>query len=85
MRFVGELPLDGACVTWGHSTPRIPRARKGSSASTPRRTPAGGAVPDIEVIPVRSLGHLVEHLYELQPIPAYVRGEINSIPPDLMG
>jgi magnesium chelatase family protein len=32
------------------------------------------------------LGHLVEHRYDLQPIPAYVRGELDtSIPPDLDG
>jgi len=74
--FVGELSLDGkvhhvkgvlACAYAAHqqglTTVFVPAAD----------APEAALVPDITVIPVSSLGQLVEHLYSLQVIPAYQR------------
>jgi magnesium chelatase family protein len=48
--------------------------------------PEAGLVPEIDIIPVHSLGHLVEHLYDLQIIPSYVRAEVDvSVPLHLDG
>src|SRR5690606_9370166 len=48
--------------------------------------PQAALVRDIEIIPVRSLGQLVEHLYDLQPIPPYVRQDLDlAVPADLDG
>jgi len=87
--FVGELSLDGSVRHVGGILPIAHSARQEGFECiyVPEEdAPQAALVPDIDVIPVRSLGHLVEHLYELQPIPAYVRGELDtSIPPDLDG
>jgi len=87
--FVGELSLDGSVrhvsgilpitlAAWqeGYEQIYVPE----------EDAPQAALVPEIDVIPVRSLGHLVEHLYELQVIPPYVKGELDiSVPPDLDG
>ncbi len=87
--FAGELSLDG---TVHHISGILPITRRAQLEGyeciyVPEKDASQAAlVPDIDVIPVRSLGHLVEHLYELQIIPPYVRGELDlSVPGDLDG
>ena len=72
--FIGELSLDGtvrhvkgvmamayAAYQAGYKTVYVPAAD----------APEAGLVRGIDIIPLRSLGQLVEHLYGLNPIPAY--------------
>lgn len=87
--FVGELSLDG---TVRHVSGILPIAHQAWLEGYERiyvpaeDAPQAALVPEIEVIPVPSLGHLVEHLYELQTIPAFVRDGLDlSVPPDLDG
>ncbi len=87
--FVGELSLDG---TVRHVSGILPITYRAAQEGfeciyLPEEDASQAAlVPDIDVIPVRSLGQLVEHLYELQIIPAYVRDTVDvSVPPDLDG
>jgi magnesium chelatase family protein len=87
--FVGELSLDG---TVRHVSGILPIAHRTwlegfECIYVPEEDASQAAlVPDIDVIPVRSLGHLVEHLYDLQVIPPYVRSEIAlTVPADLDG
>jgi magnesium chelatase family protein len=87
--FVGELSLDGSVR---HISGILPIALKAwldgyECIYVPEEDASQAAlVPEIDVIPVGSLGHLVEHLYDLQVIPAWVRDDIDiSIPPDLDG
>lgn len=76
--FIGELSLDGelrhvkgviscayAARQVGLNTIYVPEADASEAA----------LIPDLEVIPVPSLGHLVEHLYGLRIIPAFQRDE----------
>jgi magnesium chelatase family protein len=87
--FVGELSLDGSVRHIGGILPIVYRAwEEGYECIYVPEEDARQAalVPEIDVIPVRSLGHLVEHLYELQVIPPYVRREIDvSVPLNLDG
>lgn len=87
--FVGELLLDGTVRHIGGILPIAYRAwQEGFECIYVPEADASQAalVPEIDVIPVRSLGHLVEHLYDLQVIPPYVRSEISlSVPADLEG
>lgn len=87
--FVGELSLDGALR---HVSGALPIAHRAwlegfERIYVPEEDAAQAAlVPEIDVIPVKSLGHLVEHLYELHTIPTYVRDVVDvSVPPDLDG
>lgn len=87
--FIGELSLDGgvrhvkgilpvALCAWqkGYECIYVPE----------EDAPQAALVPDIDIIPVKSLGQLVEHLYALQIIPPYVRSEYDlQVPPDLDG
>jgi len=87
--FVGELSLDGgvrhvkgilslARRAWQEGFERIYVPEEDASQAA--------LVPEIDVIPVRSLGQLVEHLYELQVIPPVVREDLDlSVPPGLDG
>ncbi len=74
--FMGELSLDGqlrhikgvisctyAAQQQGLSTVFVPEIDAAEAA----------LIPDIDVIPVRTLGDLIEHLYGLRIIPAYRR------------
>lgn len=76
--FVGELSLDGSVK---HVSGVLPIAFSAQQAGFTRiyvsveDAPEAALVPDIEVIPIPSLGHLVEHLYGLNPIPPYRRSE----------
>jgi magnesium chelatase family protein len=87
--FVGELSLDGGVR---HVSGILPIAHKAWQSGyeciyVPEDDASQAAlVPEIEVIPVHSLGQLVEHLYELQVIPAFRREEMDlSVPDDLNG
>lgn len=87
--FVGELSLDGSVRHVGGILPIAHRAwQEGfECVYVPEEDVLQAAlVPDIDVIPVRSLGQLVEHLYELQIIPSYVRDELDlRVPTKLDG
>jgi magnesium chelatase family protein len=87
--FVGELSLDGSVRHVSGILPIVHRAwQEGFERFVVpvEDAPQAALVPEIEIIPVPSLGHLVEHLYELQVIPAYVRDELDlAVPPDLDG
>ncbi|MGQ9848546.1 MAG: YifB family Mg chelatase-like AAA ATPase [Aggregatilineaceae bacterium] len=82
--FVGELSLDGSVR---HVSGILPIAHRAWVDGYERLfvpeedAPQAALVPEIEIIPVRSLGHLVEHLYELAPIPPYVRADVDPSPP----
>lgn len=82
--FVGELSLDGSVR---HVSGILPIAHRAWVDGYERLfvpeedAPQAALVPEIEIIPVRSLGHLVEHLYELDPIPPYVRADVDPSPP----
>ncbi|MBN1965914.1 MAG: YifB family Mg chelatase-like AAA ATPase, partial [Anaerolineae bacterium] len=74
--FVGELSLDGAVrhVKGVISCAYAARQLGLSTLYVPAvNAPEAALIPDIDVIPVESLGHLVEHLYGLSLIPAYRR------------
>ncbi|HEX2996884.1 MAG TPA: magnesium chelatase domain-containing protein, partial [Anaerolineales bacterium] len=86
---VGELSLDG---TVRHISGTLPIAHRAWQEGYERifvpeeDAPQAALVPNIEVIPVHSLGQLVEHLYELQLIPPYSRQYLDlSVPEDLDG
>lgn len=87
--YAGELSLDGSVRHVGGILPIAHRAwTEGyERVFVPVEDAAQAAlVPDIEVIPVASLGQLVEHLYGLHVIPAYVRSQVDlSVPDDLDG
>jgi magnesium chelatase family protein len=81
--FLGELGLDGQVRHVRGVFPMVYQAwRSGFEyAFVPADNAREAAlVPDIEVIPVSSLGQLVEHLYDLNIIPPYDRS--NAPPPD---
>jgi magnesium chelatase family protein len=77
--FVGELSLDGSVR---HSKGAMAAAYAALQAGYQTVYVAGedaaeaALVPGITVIPVQSLGQLVEHLYGLNPIPAYRRAAL---------
>ncbi len=72
--FVGELSLDGSIR---HVKGVLPMAYTAAQEGydtvfVPEEDAAEAAlIEDIHVIPVRSIGQLVEHLYQLNPIGAY--------------
>jgi magnesium chelatase family protein len=82
--FIGELALDG---TVRHVRGILPIAQAAQHAGfetlyVPQENVELAAfVPELDVIPVQSLGHLVEHLYELNVIPPYQRPD-NMLLPD---
>lgn len=87
--FVGELSLDG---TVRHVSGILPITHRVwlegyECIFVPEEdAPQAALVPDIDVIPVRSLGHLVEHLYGVNKIPSFVRRDVRTdVPPDLDG
>ena len=71
--FIGELSLDGSILHVKGVLPMVYAARQYeiSTVFVPQEDAAEAAlVQGIDVIPVRSLGQLVEHLYQLNPIQA---------------
>ncbi|MDZ4763468.1 MAG: YifB family Mg chelatase-like AAA ATPase [Chloroflexota bacterium] len=87
--FVGELSLDGSlrhvsgvlAMAWAareHGLKRIYVA--------PEDAPQAALIDGIDVYPVPTLGHLVEHLYNLNPIPEFDRATLtfDTTPPQGM-
>lgn len=76
--FIGELSLDGSVK---HVSGVLPIAYSAQQSGFEKIYVAvedaaeAALLPNIEVIPVPSLGHLVEHLYDLNPIPLYRRSD----------
>lgn len=73
--FIGELSLDGRVRHVKGVMPLVYAAyREGFEQVyvSAEDAPQAGLVSGIEIIPVETLGQLVEHLYGLNPIPAYV-------------
>jgi len=74
--FIGELSLDGDIRHVKGIMPMIYTAQQEGyqTAYVPAvDAPEAGLVAGIQIIPVETLGQLVEHLYNLQPIAPYVR------------
>lgn len=74
--FLGELSLDGSIRHVKGVMPMTYTAYQAGLHTVfvaVEDAPQAGLVDGIEVIPVETLGQLVEHLYHLNPIPAYVR------------
>ena len=70
--FIGELSLDGRVRHVRGVLPMVYKAwQEGFERAYVPAVDAAQAsvVPDIEIIPVATLGELVEHLYDLRPIP----------------
>lgn len=83
--FVGELALDGSVRhVRGVLSIAMCAAQQGfHRLYVPAEdAPYAAIVPDLEVIPVESLGRLVEHLYDLNPIPPYRRALTPTLAPD---
>lgn len=80
--FIGELSLDGSIRHVKGVMPMVFTAKNNGFdvAYVPAEDAAEAAlVPDIEIIPVQSIGQVVEHLYQLNPIPPYkITVEINN-------
>ena len=78
--FVGELSLDGGIRHVKGMMPMVYTARQQGfqSVFVPEEDAAeAGLVQGINIIPVRSIGQLVEHLYQLNPIPPYVTDPVS--------
>ncbi len=76
--FIGELSLDGRVRHVRGVLPMVYKAwQEGFERAYVPAIDAAQAsvVPDIEIIPVETLGELVEHLYDLRPIPPIHRTE----------
>lgn len=74
--FIGELSLDGRVMPVRGILPMILAAQQAGYAQAfiPAANAAeAGLVPDIEVIPLETIGQLVEHAYDLNPIPPFHR------------
>ncbi len=72
--FIGELSLDGRVCHVQGAMPMVHTAYQAGFETifVPAEDVAeAGLVDGIEVIPVETLGQLVEHLYDLNPIPPY--------------
>ncbi|MCB9451389.1 MAG: YifB family Mg chelatase-like AAA ATPase [Anaerolineaceae bacterium] len=72
--FIGELSLDGGIRHVKGALPMAYAAYENGFTTVyvaPEDAPQAALVAGIQVIPVQSLGELVEHLYGLNPIPPY--------------
>ncbi|MCI0711544.1 MAG: YifB family Mg chelatase-like AAA ATPase [Chloroflexi bacterium] len=77
--FIGELSLDGRVTHVRGVLPMVYKAwvEGFEKAYVPAEdAPQASVVPEIEIIPVETLGELVEHLYDLRPIPPFQRSEL---------
>jgi magnesium chelatase family protein len=77
--FAGELSLDGSVRHSKGAMATAYAARLAGFATVyvaEQDAPEAALVPEITVIPVASLGQLVEHLYGLAPIAPYVRQSV---------
>ncbi len=83
--FVGELSLDGSLrpVRGVLSMAEMARAEGCETIYVPVDNAAEAAlIPELDAIPVPTLGHLVEHLFDLQRIPPYHHDAVlSSAPP----
>jgi magnesium chelatase family protein len=73
--FLGELSLDGSVRHVKGVMPMALTARQEGYKTIyvpAEDAPQAGLVDGIEIIPVAMIGQLVEHLYGLNPIPAYI-------------
>ncbi len=80
--FIGELSLDGHLrhVKGVIACAYAARQEGLSAIYVPEVDAAEAAlIPEIDVIPVPTLGHLIEHLYGLRIIPAYRRDGMQQI------
>ncbi|MBL8116665.1 MAG: YifB family Mg chelatase-like AAA ATPase [Anaerolineae bacterium] len=78
--FLGELSLDGSVRHIKGIMPMVYTAfERGISRVyvAAEDAPQAGLITGVQIIPVESLGHLVEHLYGLQPIPPYTPPPLN--------
>ncbi len=72
--FIGELSLDGGIRHVKGVMPMVYAAKEAGFHMVyvaPEDAPEAALIENIEVIPVPSLGHLVEHLYQLNPLQPY--------------
>lgn len=79
--FIGELSLDGSVRHVKGVLPMVHTAQKEGYAAVyvPLEDAAqAGLVAGIKIIPVQTLGQLVEHLYNLNPIPQYASPRPNT-------
>jgi magnesium chelatase family protein len=86
--FLGELSLDGSVRHVKGIMPMVYTAQQAGfqQAYVPVEDAAEAAlVSGIDVIPVRSLAELAEHLYGMNPIPAYVSTNADDDAPPLDG
>lgn len=77
--FIGELSLDGSLrhVRGVMSYAYLTRELGYTTIYVPEcDAPEAALVEGIDVIPVPSLGHLVEHVFRLNPIPPYDRSRV---------
>ncbi|MEO8397524.1 MAG: YifB family Mg chelatase-like AAA ATPase, partial [Chloroflexota bacterium] len=84
--FIGELSLDGSVRHVNGIMPIVYTARQEGVHTvyiSEDDAAQAGLVEGIEIIPVRSLGQLVEHLYGLNPIPVFVPQPISLDQPGL--
>lgn len=72
--FIGEVSLDGSIRHVKGVMPMVFTAQREGfrTAFVPvEDAPEAALVPNIDIIPVESIGQLVEHLYQLNPIDAF--------------
>lgn len=73
--FIGELSLDGRVRHIKGVMPMAYAAAQNGFDTifvSAEDAPQAALIDNIEVIPVETLGQVVEHLYDLQPIPPYI-------------
>ncbi len=79
--FIGELSLDGSVRHVKGVMPMVYTALQDGFDAVfvaEEDAPQAALVHGINIYPVKTLGHLVEHLYGMNPIPAYEIDESNS-------
>jgi magnesium chelatase family protein len=80
MVFIGELSLDGRIRHVNGVLPMVYAAQQAGFTTIyvpAEDAPQAGLVNGIDIIPVETLGVLVEHIYGLKPISVYTRQEIS--------
>ena len=78
--FIGELSLDGRIRHVNGVLPMVYAAQQAGFQTVyvpAEDAPQAGLVNGINIIPVETLGQLVEHVYGLKPIAVYSRQEIS--------
>jgi magnesium chelatase family protein len=78
--FIGELSLDGRIRHVDSVLPMVYAAQQAGCTTVFLPTedaPQAGLVEGIDIIPIETLGELVEHLYGLKRIPLYIRQKLD--------